>query len=81
MIGKNRFVAGGNEPALSFDPLKGGPSSPPISPRNGRVYVSPDTQVTGRTELNGRKINSEQLVKLQTPPTRMSRNKTPFQRK
>ena len=70
ILGKNRFVSGGREPALSLDPLKGGPGSPPVSPRNGRVYLAPETEISGKAELNGRKISSEQMKKLQTPAAR-----------
>jgi len=73
ILGKNRFVSGGQQPALALDPLKGGPGSPPVSPRNGRVFLSPDTELSGRAEMNGRKIGPAQMQKLQTPPARAAK--------
>jgi len=68
ITGNNRFVSGGKQPALALDPLKGGPGSPPISQRNGRVHLSSTTVVSGRTEFNGRKITDNKLAALQSTP-------------
>lgn len=73
ILAGNRFVAGGREAALALDPLRAGPASPPISPRNGRVYLAPDTTISGRIELNGRDIDDAQLEELKSPPARDER--------
>jgi len=61
VVGKNRFVAGGKEAALALDPLKGGRGSPPVSPPNDHVNLSPETEVVGLTEFRGRRVDPEQL--------------------
>ena len=60
----NTFVSGGEQPALSIDPVNewdGKLTSPPI----GHVYVSPQNKIEGPVLIRGKKPSPQQVEKLQ----------------
>ena len=62
VLGENRFASGGEQPALSLDPvnLQGRPVSTP----NGKSYVAPATKLEGKLLLRGKEPDAEQLARL-----------------
>jgi hypothetical protein len=69
LMGTNTFVSGGEQPALSIDPINeadGELTSPP----NGHIYVSPQTKIEGPFLIRGQKPTPKQLEKLQRQGSR-----------
>ncbi len=70
IVGKNRFVSGGVQPALALDPVNR--QERPISSLNGSVYLAPATEIAGELTLAGKPPSVEQLARLrlqETPPS------------
>lgn len=62
IVGRNRFVSGGVEAALSLDPAGGrNPGGQPKSIPNGRVLVADETLIEGAVHVRGRDASSEEL--------------------
>jgi hypothetical protein len=66
ITGNNRFIAGGQYPVLSLDPLTVTGSLKNLP--NGQVRVDPSNSFTGRLEIRGRPVEADQLpTGTQTP--------------
>ncbi len=73
IVGANRFVSGGPQPALSLDPTAGrDPGGKPQSAPNKAVYLDPSSKITGPIHVRGLPIDDAALSALQTPPARDS---------
>jgi hypothetical protein len=62
IVGQNRFVSGGRQPALSLDPASW--DGKPVSTPNGSAYVAPATQIEGELVLRNRAPSPEELAQL-----------------
>lgn len=60
--GKNRFAAGGSEPALALDPVD--EAGRLLSPPNGRVTLAPATALVGAVTLRGVAATADELAHL-----------------
>ena len=66
IVGENRFVSGGAQPALALDPLNA--QGRPVSTVNGSVFLAPATKLEGPLLLRGRGASDEELARLQREP-------------
>jgi hypothetical protein len=69
IVGENRFVSGGVQPALSLDPADG--TGKTFSTPNGSVYLAPATKVDGAVTVLGKVAGPElidELAKLPAEP-------------
>lgn len=66
ILGENRFVSGGKQPALVFDPLNA--QGRPVSTPNGSVFLAPATKLEGPLLVRGRGASEEELAKLRREP-------------
>jgi hypothetical protein len=62
VLGENKFVSGGKQPALVLDPLNG--QGRPVSKPNGSVYVAPATVLGGELRIGNEAPTDEQLAEL-----------------
>ncbi len=71
ILGRNRFVSGGEQAALSFDPPRGpNPGGKPKSIPNGQVYLDPLTAVEGPIHMRGTDAREDVLetMKVRSDP-------------
>ena len=66
VLGENRFVSGGTQPALALDPLNA--QGRPVSTPNGSVFLAPATKLEGPLVLRGRGPSEEELARLRREP-------------
>ena len=62
IVGQNKFVSGGKQPALALDPVN--MQSRTISSPNGSVFLAPATELEGELTLSGRAPTEEELGRL-----------------
>lgn len=74
IVGNNRFIAGGKEPALALDPVTRGQNPRLVNPPNGKVFVAPTTRVEGLLTVRGEEaplasLSAPRKFKKRTPKT------------
>ena len=62
IVGKNKFVSGGKQPALSLDPANW--QGQTVSSPNGSVYVAPATKIEGELFLRNKTPSADELAQL-----------------
>ena len=62
IVGQNKFVSGGKQPALALDPVN--MQNRTISSPNGPVFLAPMTELEGELTLSGRAPTEEELGRL-----------------
>ncbi len=68
IVGRNRFVSGGQQPALALDPTFGPGDDRLISAPNGRVVIAETTEIEGGVTVCGKPVKAEALEKLRPRP-------------
>ena len=66
IVGVNKFVSGGDKPALELDPVD---DQGPSNTLNGRVRIAPTTQLKGAVRIAGKLVDQAALAAL-APPTK-----------
>jgi len=62
VLGRNRFVSGGQEAALSLDPVDDAGNA--VGTANGTAFVAPQTVLEGRVEVEGQRRRAADLARL-----------------